>query len=598
MNPPGPPPILHDRYRLIKWLGRGTMGMVYLGSDQILERDVAVKFLPLTDAGDVEARQRFLREARLLARLAHPHIMSIYDAGDENGWLYLVLEFIPGTDLDQYRREQGGWLPTVLAARLVLQGLQALAHAHAQGITHRDIKPENLRLTPAGDLKVMDFGLSLAFGQARLTQPGGLVGTLLYLAPERWVLSPADTSAALQVDGRADLYSLGCVFYELLTGRLPFEAPDLAGLLGKVLNAPLLPPSAAAEPGLDIPAVVDHFVLRLLQRDPVQRFQSASQAADALAGILADLQRQPEPVSLPDTGGPLVASGQSGFTVGAEGKAAPVAAGGLEMLEAERRRLAGLLQRRLVEPLTLLLAQANAFENSLAAEPNARRAVAVLAMLARQAIQQAHDLEADLVPATLEALGLDVALEALASQAGRNYGLHYDLDLQRLAPRLPGRSELALYRFAQEALETLRSARAGRVTLRLADDENEARLELEASAALPGEPAPALSGLASVHWIDALGGRVEALVVRGGAAAWCWRACLPRPLSLALTPRELDVLRLAAEGLSNKEIARRLFVTPRTVNYHLDHVYAKLGVNSRTEAVVAALRLGLIENPQ
>lgn len=259
-------------------------------------------------------------------------------------------------------------------------------------------------------------------------------------------------------------------------------------------------------------------------------------------------------------------------------------------VEAERRRLAGLLQSSIVESLSLLLAQANAYEQSLGAHPQARLAVSVLASLARQALQQTRDLEANLHPAILETLGLAPALESLASQVMRAHGLQVTLALERLPDRLPAPVELALFRAAQDVLDrAVRHASASQVSIRLEHRDERLTLRL-ADNGIAADAGEALR--ASCQRVENLGGLVEMGAGPHDGLALTIRLDLAAPAQL--TPREMDVLQLLVEGLSNKEIARRLVVSPRTVNFHLDNVYSKLGVHSRTEAVVHALQRGWV----
>ena len=257
-------------------------------------------------------------------------------------------------------------------------------------------------------------------------------------------------------------------------------------------------------------------------------------------------------------------------------------------VEAERRRLADLLQSSVIEPLSLLLAQANACEQALSATPQARMAVSVLTSLARQALQQTRDLEANLSPTVLEALGLEPALEAMAGQVMRVHGLQVALVLERLSRRLPPRVELALFRVAQDALDrAVRDAHASRVAIRLGLQGERVVLILsdDGMVTLDEEVLPA-----GCRQIEQLGGIVETGVgLHGGLELTISFATEP---PVQLTPREMEVVQLLAEGLSNKQIAQRLSVSPRTVNFHLDNVYSKLHVTSRTEAAVYALRHG------
>jgi signal transduction histidine kinase/DNA-binding CsgD family transcriptional regulator len=263
-------------------------------------------------------------------------------------------------------------------------------------------------------------------------------------------------------------------------------------------------------------------------------------------------------------------------------------------VETERRRLAKLLQGRVVESLNLLLSQANAYEQTLGANPTARMAVSVLASLARQVIQEVRDLEANLHPSTLEILGLEPALEALTGQVMRSYGLQITLALERMRERLPPQIELALFRAAQDALErTIRHAHASQATIRLERRDEHLIFSLSDNgvAAMGGEEVLR----AARQRIEQLGGAVETGVGPRGGFELTISFALKEPVQL--TPREMEVIQLLAEGLSNKEIARLLFISPRTVNFHLDNIYSKLGVSSRTEAAIYALRHGWARRP-
>lgn len=257
-------------------------------------------------------------------------------------------------------------------------------------------------------------------------------------------------------------------------------------------------------------------------------------------------------------------------------------------VETERRRLAALLQRDVVESLNLLLSQARVYEQSLATDPTAHRAVSVLASLARQILQQVRDLESSLNPTFLESLGLGPALEALSSHVMRAHGLHIHLALERGQERLPPQIELALFRVVQDALErVIRQARASRVTIRL--ERRSERLVLRVA-----DDGLARAGVEvlgpTCQRIEQLGGTVEAGPGPQGGLELTIRMAIPAPVQL--TPREMEVIQLLTQGLTNKEIALRLSLSPRTVNFHLDNIYSKLGVSSRTEAAIYALRHG------
>jgi signal transduction histidine kinase len=256
--------------------------------------------------------------------------------------------------------------------------------------------------------------------------------------------------------------------------------------------------------------------------------------------------------------------------------------------ESERRRLAQLLQESIVAPLNLLLAQANAYEQTLGAHPPTRLALSVLSSLARQVLQRARDIEDALRPTVLDELGLEPALDALASQFRRVYGLQISLAAERLRDRPPRAVELALFRAAQDALDrAVRHARAQYASIRLERRDEQLILTL----ADDGDATAGTETLrAACRRIAQLGGAIDTGTgPRGGLQIAISIAVAPPP---ELTPRELEVLRLLAEGMSNKAIGRALGVSPRTVNFHLDNIFSKLGVASRTEAVVSSLRQG------
>ena len=610
-----PPAHLAGRYRLDEWLGSGSMGVVYSAHDETLDRTVAIKFLSPERVRDRDAGARFVREARAVARLSHPNIVTLYDVGHEGHWHYLVLEHVDGQDLHAAMVKRGGPLAARHALRAVRGTLEALTYAHAQGVVHRDIKPENVIVTPDGQVKVTDFGLALIQGDVRLTREGLVVGTLLYLAPEAITGAP--------VDHRTDLYAVGAVAYELLTGRPPFASEDPMAVISEILHTPATPPRSLA---LSIPADVERVILKLLAKDPADRYATAEEVIAALP-VPSQAQeaeaREPAPVDLASL--PLLerivrssstrhlqeapatpATDEETLLTLADGAAEAQPHLTQELLvraaiedtaaavEAERRRLAGYLRRNLAESLGLLLSQANAYEQTLSTNPTARTAVSVLATLARQALQQVRDMETSLHPTILETLGLEPALEALASQAMRTHGLQIALAVERLRERPAPQVELALFRTAQDALDrAIRHAHASLVTIRLERKREEGgegeRLSLSLSDNGVGTAGrDALR--AARQRIQQLGGTIQTRVnPRGGLEV---SASFAVETPVELTPREMDVIQLLAEGLSNKEIGGVLSISPRTVNFHLDNIYSKLGVNSRTEAAIYALRHG------
>jgi serine/threonine protein kinase len=266
------PSVAGGRYRLERPLGHGGMATVYLGRDSELERPVAVKMLAGNLAGEADFRARFLREARLAARLSHPNIVSVYDAGeDADGLPYIVMEYVEGETLADVLHERGQF-PAEEAVGLALQACRGLEHAHAAGLVHRDVKPQNLLLRKDGTLKIADFGIARAAETTALTQVGTVLGTAAYLSPEQ-ALGEEVTSAA-------DVYSLGAVLYELLAGRPPYEFDSLTDLAAKQAAGAITPVSELAP---DVAQRVEDAVMRALARNPAYRPSSADELAQELA---------------------------------------------------------------------------------------------------------------------------------------------------------------------------------------------------------------------------------------------------------------------------------------------------------------------------
>jgi serine/threonine-protein kinase len=273
---------MSGRYQLEEPLGHGGMASVYRARDTSLGREVALKVLAENLTGDEDLRKRFLREARLAARLSHPNVVSVYDVGEEeDGRPYIVMELVDGETL-----AERGRVPPDEARALTLQAARGLAHAHEAGLIHRDIKPGNLLVRVDGTIKIADFGIARAAETTALTQAGTVLGTAAYLAPEQ--------ALGEEVTPAADVYSLGAVLYELLTGRPPFEFDSLADLAEKQRAMAITPVRELAP---EAPRDLEDLVMRCLARNPAYR-PSAAELVGELEPAAAPerpTQRLPRP---------------------------------------------------------------------------------------------------------------------------------------------------------------------------------------------------------------------------------------------------------------------------------------------------------------
>ncbi len=263
---------LSDRYAIEHEIGAGGMAVVYLAEDRKHSRKVALKVLRPELAAAI-GPERFVREIEIAARLSHPHILPLYDSGESDGTLYYVMPYVPGESLRE-RIDREGKLPVAETVRLTDEIASALSHAHEQGIVHRDVKPENVMLS-GGHAVVADFGIARAVsaaGGARLTGTGLAVGTPAYMSPEQ---AFGDES----IDGRSDVYALGCVVYEMVSGRTPFAGATPQALIAKhvVDTAPSLRSIDA-----DIPLYVERAVSKALAKEPVRRFETPNDFAESL----------------------------------------------------------------------------------------------------------------------------------------------------------------------------------------------------------------------------------------------------------------------------------------------------------------------------
>ena len=278
--------LLAARYRIERPLGQGGMATVYLAHDEELDRPIALKILADNLAGDATFRDRFEREARLAARLSHPNVVRVFDVGESDGRPFIVMEYVEGDTLaDELVRH--GPLPPARAVELALQICSGLEAAHASGLVHRDVKPRNLLLRPDGVLKIADFGIARAAESTRLTEIGTILGTAAYLAPEQ--------AEGLEATPAADLYSVGAVLYELLTGQVPYTATSLVELIAKQQAGPPAPIAGA-------PPLLELAVIRCLEPDPSERPASAG----ALAAELAATEAPTIPLERGAPGPPVV----------------------------------------------------------------------------------------------------------------------------------------------------------------------------------------------------------------------------------------------------------------------------------------------------
>jgi len=250
-------------------LGEGGMGIVYRAEDTRLRRPVAIKFLPGGLAGDADARLRFEREAQAAAALNHPNIVTVYEIGECDGRTYIAMEYVDGRPLKDLLAS--GPLPFPEAARIVVQVCDALGRAHAAGIVHRDVKPGNVMVAKDGRVKVVDFGLAKLQGAGRLTLGATTLGTVHYMSPEQ--------ARGEDVDGRSDLWSLGVMMAEMVSGKLPFTGSHPQAVLRAVIDSE---PALAFPPAPDVPAGFADVVRRLLAKSPRDRFARAAEVADAV----------------------------------------------------------------------------------------------------------------------------------------------------------------------------------------------------------------------------------------------------------------------------------------------------------------------------
>ncbi len=285
-RPEAPPLTQIGRYELIGEIGQGGMGQVFRARDPLIERDVAIKTIPMHLDADArrEFEARFLREAQSAGRLSHPNIVTIYDVGETDELVYIAMEYLPGKSLREILDTRRG-LPLDLMLETAVQMADGLAYAHEHGVVHRDVKPSNVIVTAdRGTIKLTDFSIAYLAAASDKTRAGMMLGSPRYMSPEQ-VKGEA-------VDGRSDIFSLGAVCHEMLTGRPAFDAEALPSLLFRIVNSPV---PAPGELRANVPPELDRIILKCLAKNPQDRYATAGE----LAADLRKLQRQPASVPAP-----------------------------------------------------------------------------------------------------------------------------------------------------------------------------------------------------------------------------------------------------------------------------------------------------------
>ena len=274
------PPSTLGRYKVLKELGRGSMGVVYLGKDPTIQRFVAIKTMRLDEIDDrdklQEVKDRFFQEAESTGRLSHSNIVTIFDAGEEDDLGYIAMELLQGTTLKQWSRKPN-LLPVEKVIPILATVADAMDYAHQQGVVHRDIKPANIMLTTDEVVKIMDFGIAKMATSSK-TQTNIVLGTPTYMSPEQ--------ISGKKVDGRSDIFSLAVVMFELLTGRPPFTADNVSALLFAIAHTPHLSVKAIRP---DLSPTIKKVLDRALQKDPVHRYRRAGEFAMDLRSCLKGL---------------------------------------------------------------------------------------------------------------------------------------------------------------------------------------------------------------------------------------------------------------------------------------------------------------------
>ena len=278
---------INDRYEIIKSIGEGGMANVYLAYDTILDRNVAIKVLRGDLANDEKFVRRFQREALSASSLSHPNIVAMYDVGEDNGLYYIVMEYVEGKTLKQLLKKRGS-LTLSEAIDIMLQLTDGMAHAHDSYIVHRDLKPQNIMIQDDGQIKITDFGIAMALNSTQLTQTNSVMGSVHYLPPEQ--------AAGKGTTIKSDIYSMGIIFYELLTGELPFKGDSAVEIALKQMKEPL---PDVHKLNNDIPQSIENIILKSTAKNPKNRYDDAKSMHNDLLTALNDDRINEEPYVYP-----------------------------------------------------------------------------------------------------------------------------------------------------------------------------------------------------------------------------------------------------------------------------------------------------------
>ncbi|WP_050614731.1 Stk1 family PASTA domain-containing Ser/Thr kinase [Bacillus testis] len=279
---------IYGRYRIIEMIGGGGMANVYLAEDMILEREVAIKILRMDFSNDEEFIKRFNREAQSATSLAHPNVVSIYDVGEEDHIYFIVMEYVSGMTLKQYIQTHPN-IPVEKAVSIMRQITEGMSHAHQHGIIHRDIKPQNILIDENEHVKITDFGIATALSATSITQTNAVLGSVHYLSPEQ--------ARGGMANKKSDIYSMGIVMFELLTGRLPFSGESAVSIALKHLQS-TTPSPRRWNPS--IPQSVENIILKATAKDPFHRYENADEMKEDLETALLPYRKNEQPFAIPE----------------------------------------------------------------------------------------------------------------------------------------------------------------------------------------------------------------------------------------------------------------------------------------------------------